>query len=219
MAEIRAVRPKDLCDLYRICLATGAGGEDASALYRDPKLLGHVYAAPYAVLSPASVFVAEDTQGVGGYIVGAADTVVFETRLEAEWWPRLRTLYPDPSDEPRAGWNGDQLMSYKIHHPSRTASAIVETFPSHLHINLLPHLRGLGVGRRLMTRWLAAVQELGSQGAHLAVGANNRRAIEFYRACGFHGLETHSSTASGAMWFAIDFTEKDGRSSSAPIVR
>ena len=55
MAEIRAVRPSDLDDLYRICLATGAGGGDASALYRDPKLLGHVYAAPYAVFSPQSV--------------------------------------------------------------------------------------------------------------------------------------------------------------------
>src|SRR5262249_39720697 len=28
MAEIRAVRPSDLDDLYRICLATGACGED-----------------------------------------------------------------------------------------------------------------------------------------------------------------------------------------------
>ena len=65
MAEIRAVRPSDLDDLYRICLATGAGGEDASALYRDPKLLGHVYAAPYAVLSPRSVFVVEDAEGRG----------------------------------------------------------------------------------------------------------------------------------------------------------
>ena len=58
MVEIRAFRPADLEELYRICLATGAGGDDASALYRDPRLVGHVYAAPYAVLSPLTVFVA-----------------------------------------------------------------------------------------------------------------------------------------------------------------
>ena len=105
MAEIRAVQPSDLDELYRICLATGAGGEDASALYRDPKLLGHVYAAPYAVLSPRSVFVVEDTEGVGGYIVGAPDTREFETRLEAAWWPGLRRLYRDPSGEEHAAWS------------------------------------------------------------------------------------------------------------------
>src|SRR5439155_1740259 len=62
MVEIRAFRPADLDDLYRICLATGAGGDEALALYRDPKLVGHVYAAPYAVLSPWTVFVVEDGQ-------------------------------------------------------------------------------------------------------------------------------------------------------------
>ena len=99
MAQIRGVRPSDLDDLYRICLATGAGGDDASTLYQDPKLLGHVYAAPYAVFSPQSVFVVEDTGGVGGYIVGAPDTCEFEIRLEAEWWPTLRRLYQDPVGE------------------------------------------------------------------------------------------------------------------------
>jgi ribosomal protein S18 acetylase RimI-like enzyme len=206
MAEIRAVRPSDLDDLYRICLATGTGGEDASTLYRDPRLLGHVYAAPYAVLSPQSVFVVEDTKGVGGYIVGAPDTRDFETRLEAEWWPGLRSLCNDPAGEERAGWSQDQLISYKIHHPGRTANEIVEPYPSHLHINLLPHLRGGGIGRQLMERWLATVREMGSRGAHLAVGAANRRAIRFYRACGFHQLERPSKPAPAPVWFGIDLS-------------
>ncbi len=204
MVEIRAVRPSDLDALYRICLATGAGGGDASALYRDPKLVGHVYAAPYAILSPQSVFVVEDAEGVGGYIVGVPDTRDFEIRLEAEWWPSVRSLYRDPFDEPRAGWSRDQLMSYKIHHPSRTASEIVEPFPSHLHINLLPRLRGRGFARRLMARWLGTVRDMGSRGAHLAVGAANLHAIRFYRACGFHELKRPSRPASTPVWFAID---------------
>ena len=212
MAEIRAVQQSDLDDLYRICLATGAGGEDACALYRDPRLVGHVYAAPYAVLSPRSVFVVEDAEGVGGYIVGAPDTRYFETRLENEWWPGLRTLYQDPAGEPRAGWSRDQLMSHKIHHPGRTPNEIVEPYPSHLHINLLPHLRGSGIGRQLMERWLATVRDSGSRGAHLAVGAANRRAIRFYRACGFHELERRSGLALAPVWFGIDLTPNAGGS-------
>jgi len=204
MIEIRAFGPADLDDLYSICLATGAGGDDASALYRDPKLVGHVYAAPYAQLSPRTVFVAEDANGVGGYIVGVPDTRDFEARLEAEWWPSLRKLYPDPSGTPRIDRSADQFMSYKIHHPDCTAEEIVGPYPSHLHINLLLRLRGQGVGQRLMMQWLATVRDMGSRGAHLAVGAANRRAIRFYRACGFHELERPSRPESAVVWFAID---------------
>jgi ribosomal protein S18 acetylase RimI-like enzyme len=212
MVEIRAVRPNDLDDLYRVCLATGAGGDDASPLYRDPRLVGHVYAAPYAILSPRSVFVVEDTLGVGGYIVGAPDTRDFETRLEAEWWPSLRTLYQDPSNEPRTGWSPDQSMIHMIHHPRRTARMIVEPYPSHLHINLLPRLRGRGFGRQLIGRWLETVRQMGSRGAHLAVGAANRRAIEFYRACGLHEITVPSRPPSAALWFAIDLMPGTGGS-------
>jgi ribosomal protein S18 acetylase RimI-like enzyme len=208
VVEIRAFRPADLEDLYRICVATAAGGDDASTRYRDPRLVGHVYAAPYGVLSPLTVYVAEDSHGVGGYIVGAPDTRDFETRLEAEWWPGLRNLYRDPSDEPRAEWSNDQLISYRIHHPSRTASAIVEPYPAHLHINLMPRLRGCGIGRQLMERWLGAVRKVGSRGAHLAVGAANRRAIRFYRACGFREMEQPARAPSAPLWLVIDLVPK-----------
>jgi ribosomal protein S18 acetylase RimI-like enzyme len=212
MVEIRAVRPNDLDDLYRICLTTGASGDDASPFYRDPRLVGHVYAAPYAILSPRSVLVVEDAEGVGGYIVGAPDTRDFEARLEAEWWPSLRAVYHDPSNEPRAGWSRDQLMSHKIHHPGRTSDEIVEPYPSHLHINLLPHLRGAGIGRQLMERWLATVREMGSHGAHLAVGGVNLRAIRFYHVCGFHELERRSGLALAPVWFGIDLKPSAGGS-------
>ena len=199
MVEIRGFRRDDLDDLYRICLATAG----AAAADRDPRLVGHVYAAPYAALSPRSVFVAEDAHGVGGYILGALDTRNFESQLEAEWWPGLREVYSDPSDTPRAGWSPDQLMIFRIHHPHRTPSEIVEGYPSHLHINLLPRLRGRGFGRRLMDQWLQTIREMGSRGAHLAVGAANLRAIRFYRASGFRELKPPSPASSDPVWFGI----------------
>ena len=70
---IRPVAPDDLPALYEIALATGAAGQDAAALYRDPKLVGHLYAVPYAVLDPGSAFVVEDEAGVGaGKFAGVA---------------------------------------------------------------------------------------------------------------------------------------------------
>ena len=49
---IRGYQPGDLRALYQVCLQTGDSGRDATAQFRDPDLLGHVYAAPYGVLEP-----------------------------------------------------------------------------------------------------------------------------------------------------------------------
>jgi ribosomal protein S18 acetylase RimI-like enzyme len=169
VAEIRAYRADDLEDLYRICLATGWSGADASGVYEDPELVGHVYAAPYGVLRPQSALVAEDADGVGGYILGAVDTAAFERELETAWWPPLRTRYPDPAQTPSAARTPDQRMMHLIHHPSRTGAEVLERYPAHLHIDLLPRLQGRGLGRQLMDRWLSLAKAMGARGAHLGV--------------------------------------------------
>ncbi len=185
MGDIRPYRPSDLRALYDIALKTGLSGTDATALFRDPRLVGHIYAAPYAAFEPQCAFVAEDAEGVAGYIVGCADTRAFEARLEAEWWPNLRLQYADPHPTPHEGWDHDQRMSYLIHHPTRTPSRVVQDFPAHLHVNLLPRLQGRGLGGALIDRWLEVMRRAGAMGAHLGVGVANQRAIGFYR---HHGL-------------------------------
>ena len=209
MAAVRAYRPGDLDQLYRICLMTAAAGGDATGLYRDPRLVGQVFAAPYALFSPSSALVAEDGEGVGGYIVGAPDTRRFEAMLEAEWWPRLRAIHPDPGAAPRAGWSRDPRISRLIHPPLRAPDDIVEQYPAHLHINLLPRLQGRGVGRRLIEAWLRLMGEGGAPGAHLAGGTANRRAVRFYRACGFTELERPPPPAE-PLWLAIALAPPTG---------
>jgi ribosomal protein S18 acetylase RimI-like enzyme len=182
VAEIRPYRASDLEDLYRICLATGLAGQDASTLYEDPKLVGHMFAAPYAVLFPQCALVAEDDEGVAGYILGAVDTAAFEARQERDWWPALRLRYADPSGAPPAEWSADQRLSYLIHHPRPLRPALLARFPAHLHIDLLPRLQGQGLGRRMMDAWLALAASMGVRGAHLECSAANERALRFYRA-------------------------------------
>jgi hypothetical protein len=86
-ARIRPYQPDDLDELYRICVQTADNGQDATSMFRDPRLPGHVYAAPYALFEPSLAFVAQDAGGVGGYIVAALDSQAFEQRLERDWWP------------------------------------------------------------------------------------------------------------------------------------
>jgi ribosomal protein S18 acetylase RimI-like enzyme len=184
VAEIRRYQAGDLEDLYRICLATGWAGADASGVYEDPKLVGNVYAAPYGVLAPECALVAEDPDGVAGYILGAVDTAAFEVRAEAAWWPALRRRYRDPKDVPAAERSPDQRLARLIHRPSVTPADLVARFPAHLHIDLLPRLQGQGLGRRMMDAWLELAKSMGATGAHLGVGTANQRAVRFYRAYG-----------------------------------
>jgi ribosomal protein S18 acetylase RimI-like enzyme len=208
VAQIRPYRASDLEDLYRICLATGSAGADASHLYRDPKLVGHIYAAPYGCLSPETALVVEDAEGVGGYILGAADTPAFEARLEIDWWPQLRAIYPDPPRDRSASWTADDHACRIIHHPPRTPGQLTEPYPAHLHIDLLPRLQGLGVGQRLMDAWLAMIEGMGAPGVHLGVGVANQRAERFYRAYGFEELANPYPRAASVMWFGVRLDDR-----------
>ena len=199
MAEIRPYQARDLDAIYRICLETGDSGKDATHLYRDPKIIGHIYAGPYGVLEPESAFVLEDEEGVGGYILGAFDTHAFEKRLEAEWRPELRQRYAPPAAAPTTR---DERMAWLMHNPSRTPRRITEPYPSHLHIDLLPRFQGGGWGKKMIDTWLAAMKARGSRGTHLGVGFANERAVRFYRAYGF--LEAEKLEAPYSMyWFAM----------------
>jgi ribosomal protein S18 acetylase RimI-like enzyme len=199
-ARIRRYRPDDLDDLYLVCLQTADSGQDGTALFRDPTLPGHVWAAPYAVFEPSLAFVAEDAGGVGGYIVAALDSEAFTQRLEREWWPALRARYPEPVPG-QAGETStpERFAFHNIHHSFGVAREIVERFPSHLHINLLPRMQGRGIGRRLVAALISGLRDGGSPGVHLTVAAGNQRAVGFYRHVGFTELP-----ATGMHIFSMD---------------
>ncbi len=203
---IRSYRPNDLEDLYRIALATGDAGVDASAIYRNPRLVGHLFAAPSAILSPQTAFVVEDEAGVAGYVLGAIDTRAFEAETEARWWPTLRADVRDPSGTPPETWTPDERLSWLIHHPVRTPSRIVTPFPSHLHIDLLPRLQGQGLGRRMLDLWFETARSMGSVGTHLGVSAGNARALRFYRAYGLTEPALERPQPPGVIWFVRRLT-------------
>lgn len=181
MVQIRPFAPGDLDALYHICLATGDAGKDASALHSDGQLVGHIYAAPYGVLEPEHVLVAEDEEGVAGYVVGTHDTRAFEQRLEREWYPPLRERYRTATGLTEA----DQARVRLIMSPDTAPEALVVQYPAHIHMNLLPRLRGQKVGTRLLQRWADAARDAGVPGIHLGASAQNPGGIAFWSAVGF----------------------------------
>ena len=189
---IRPYRPADLDALYEICLRTGDAGEDASHLYDDPMLLGHLYAAPYATLEPEFAFVLEDEGGVCGYILGALDTKAFRRKMIDHWLPTLRSGVPKP-DGDRERWGPADHLYHQIHFPREDHSKWLERYPSHLHIDILPRGQGQGHGRALMERLLSRLEEADSPGVHLGVDRRNERAQGFYRKLGFSRLDDESN--------------------------
>jgi len=169
-------------------------------MFEDPRVLGHIFAAPYGLFEPSLAFVAEDELGVGGYIVGALDSKAFEKRLETDWWPALRGRYPAPPPElPPDQWTPDQRAADFIHVPLQVPAELAQDYPSHLHINLVRRLQSQGLGRKMMNTLMRALREQGSVGLHFFVSPDNQRAVSFYSHLGFTVI-----SADGVIIFAKD---------------
>lgn len=183
---IRPYRPGDLAALHEICIVTGYRGQDARGHYEDPAILPAVYAEPYAAFDPELVFVADDGGEVVGYVVGTADTAAHVEAMRTRWLPNLAARFPAPPDPPR---NLDETIRAVLHDPDRMlVPEIVDDYPAHLHIDLLPRAQRRGLGRRLMSTFLDALRRRGVPGVHLGMDPANTGARAFYDRIGFTEL-------------------------------
>jgi len=184
--RVRSAQPADRDALYDVCLLTGDGGRDGTPLYPDRTLLGEIFVGPYLALCPDFALVADDGAGPAGYALGALETDQFEQACERSWWPEVRARHPvDPAA------TGDQAeLVGVLHRPGALRHPSFPEYPSHLHIDLLEHIRGGGVGRQMLERLFGLLTQAGSSGVHLGVDLRNTGAQRFYRRLGFVDLQT-----------------------------
>lgn len=189
--------PAEVARLYEICLLTGSDGADASALTTEPRLLGEIYLGAYLRFAPDLAFVlvdpeadAADPASVVGYVIGTADTAAFEATLDREWWPELRERYP-LGTFPEGSYDANLVAN--IHGEHRSNPAVLDRFPAHLHIDLVPRGQGGGNGRRLLTTLFDALRDAGAPGVHLGVSTTNTQATGFYAHIGFEKLTDDGS--------------------------
>ena len=190
MPSIRHARAGDRAAVYEICLRTGDAGEDARGQFADPDLPGHVWAGPYLELWPEQAFVVEEDGGaVVGYAVGALDTRAFVAAYRERWLPRFAASHPAPVGPPATQ---DERALDALHRPEILLAPEFPGFPSHLHLNLLPHAHGQGQGRALVDTMCDALRTAGSPGVHLGVRRRNERARGFYAHIGLELLAVES---------------------------
>lgn len=168
-------------------MKTAFAGLDGTPYFDDPWCVGHYYAAPYFFFEPELCFIALDETNVpSGYIVGTSNTHAFNAWMQEHWLPILQTQY--------AG-----VQKFK----SEAEQSVIKTllkgpgegvwanlgYPAHLHIDLLMHLQGKGIGKSLMLTFFEAVKQKGVAGIHLGVDGRNTHAYGFYERMGFSILE------------------------------
>jgi ribosomal protein S18 acetylase RimI-like enzyme len=181
---IRPFHISDLGSLYRICLLTGADGEDASGTISN-EILGHFFAAPYAVTEPELCWVLTHKGDPVGYVLGTADSVKFSEATEADWWPHLRERYPMPD----ARDSSREAMMIRAIHRGYQAPEVASNYPAHLHIDLLPIGQGRGLGKSMIEAFLNSLRHRGVAGLHLGVSKANQRAMDWYPKLGFRLIE------------------------------
>jgi ribosomal protein S18 acetylase RimI-like enzyme len=185
---IRPARPEDQAGAYYVCLKTGDYGKDGEPFYRDdPDALGRIFVGPYLVFEPEFAFVLEDKEGICGYAFGALDSKKFFARYETEWRPKLCAEFPKPQG-PSNNWSRVQHVHSWYHHPDYFCPEPYASFPSHLHIDLLPRAQKRGYGRRMLAQVMDKLRQHGSPGAHLGVSEVNAPAFNFYQHLGFQEL-------------------------------
>lgn len=189
MLEVRPFVEADRARLLDLAVAAGAGSPSGS-LWGDPASEADIYLWPYVDHEPESFLVADLDGDLVGYLAGCADTASFpseDSRIEAAI--RRHRLFRRRETRrffARALW--DSALAKVRRQP--TAGELQDArWPAHLHINVVPKVRGHGVADALMEAWLTRLDDRGVAGCYLQTLVENPRAVRFFTRAGFveHG--------------------------------
>jgi len=184
--SIRSYKSADTSAVYEICLKTGNSGQDATHLFSDPLVLGHIYVGPYMEFEPQSVFILEDDQGPCGYIMGVLDSQTYYQWMHSEWLPKIRVNYKKPTGNPDT-WDETEKITDLLFHP--VSQRLLPDYPAHLHIDLLSRAQGKGQGKLMMDRFIDYLRYNKIPGLHLDLSSSNNRAFNFYRKYGMEEFD------------------------------
>ncbi len=183
---VRPYESRDRAQVRHVCYVTGYMGEPVDWLWRDAESFADLFTGYYTDAEPGSAFVAELDGVVAGYLLGCLDS-------RKAWSPAtifgrhfLRRGIGFRPGTAGVVWRsfGDIVID-GVRRRLPPVSVYDARWPAHLHVDLLPSIRGIGVGATLMHRWLAALGEKGVPGCYLETLGENHGAIAFFESMGF----------------------------------
>lgn len=209
---MRPYRRADRADVRRICVETGYLGDPVWWLYPDAESFADLFATWYVDHEPEHAWVIDDGTGrVRGYLLGAVDSAAVPSHVGTAVHHTVRRgLLARPGT--RAFWWRAALDV--VCAGGRVEPDVdLRRFPAHLHVDLLPEVRGLGLGTELVRTWLGFLRRHGVPGVHVTTFAENARARAFFGSLGFEphgtarpapGFRTHLGDRMASMAMATD---------------
>jgi ribosomal protein S18 acetylase RimI-like enzyme len=190
--EIRNAKKSDEQSLIDICFITG--DPSLKKIFPEPRLFSYFWCLYYLWYELENCFVAEDTETnkVIGYIISTLDSIKQEKNFEEKIGPlvkkrmkeiKLRTII-------------SKIYAHFIIHKSlsKKRRKMLEKYPAHLHINILPEYQRKGIGHRLMKTLEEHLMKNNIPGFHLEVGAKNDLGISFYEKYGLKYISKNHFT-------------------------
>jgi len=180
LPHIRPAGPLDLEALGHIAYATGFFGSSAAVYFPSPPLFRDLWIKPYLEGIGACNFVAELEGKIVGYIIGTPDVRSYRRYFLRSAGEILGKVFT-------GGYPGLLPSARFLLRAARYGrrQAPIEQYPAHLHINLLPQSRGLGVGQKLLEAHLDCLRARGVHGVQLSTTRENKAALGLYQKLGF----------------------------------
>lgn len=127
-----------------------------------------------------------------GYIIGTSDTRTFVKQWHEKFLPYLDEQgIHKPGPEENTNWaeNITAALRMYLHDPDQLLHEnwpeLMQNYPGHLHIDVLPPYQRTGMGSELMKSFLDQMRKHSSKGVHLGMVRSNEGAEKFYRRMGF----------------------------------
>ncbi len=175
MTEIRKYEKSDFENVRYICLNSDGGGLDKEL----EECILHLFCDYYIENEPNNCFVLSDEGKAVGYVICAESFDEFKPVYYGKYVPLVKGMSED-----KFAWANE---AYAMHEMFK------ETYPAHLHIDILPEYQRSGWGGKLINALLNHLKCKGIKGVMLSAGADNKNAGKFYRKHGFEELGTYST--------------------------
>lgn len=161
---IRQYRKEDRKAIERISFETGFMGESMNKLISSPRLWA-LGIKQYLDYEPESIFVAEENGQVVGYILGFIEELKYDKKklMVISALRNLRFLYSLVLED-KIFWFDKLRESIIVYLRSFLGRGFKEPKNSgHLHINLLPSIRGKDIGTQLLDRFIQYAKKKGAK--------------------------------------------------------
>ncbi len=172
MLSIRKFENKDYENVQYVCLHSEEGHVDPPDLQ---EFVLHTFCDYYIDNEPENCFVLDDDGKAVGYVICAENYDKYKQIFDEKYLPLNKHL-----DEGLYRWAVNSTVLQKKYK---------ESFPAHLHIDLLPQYQRKGYGGKLINALFDHLKNKGVCGVMLTAGPQNETGVNFYKKYGFQLLE------------------------------